>query len=336
MNCPVGESPAAAPLRVLVVDDERVQREGLVLIARELGYECVSAADGDEALEEHGRARADVIVADWNMHRMSGIELCARVRQDKGPYTYFILTTAMGDRPHFLAAMRAGADDFIAKPIDVEELEARLTSGARVIAMRRELAERNAELRRDSQRAFQSARVDPVTGIGNRLAMDEDLAKLHKYDRRYSRRYCLAMCDLDHFKEYNDRLGHLAGDEALRTCAHGIEEALRTGDSLYRFGGDEFVVILPEQTKEAATVAMDRARACVEAFGLHAASMGGGPPLTMSIGLVSGLECESAGVALSLADAALYRAKSEGRNRIVVSAERPMSDDSARIEATCK
>jgi len=135
------------------------------------------------------------------------------------PYTYVILLTVLGDKAHFLEGMEAGADDYLAKPFDAEELRARLIAAARVIALHQRLAHQNAELVDLNLALGESARTDPLTGLGNRLRLREDLEATHGRMERYGAQYALGLCDVDHFKAYNDRFGHPAGDAALRAVA---------------------------------------------------------------------------------------------------------------------
>jgi two-component system cell cycle response regulator len=307
----------ASPLRVLVVDDDDESRRGLEKAVLFLGHECRSAKDGLEAWEMLQAARSDVILSDWNMPRLDGVELCRRVRAAEvdGTYTYFIFLTGFGDKDHFLRGMEAGADDYHAKPVDLDELRARLASAARVISLYTRLAEANSHLRRDSQTSFRIARVDPLTGVGNRLRMDEDLHTLWAHVQRYRHEYAAAMCDIDEFKKYNDHFGHLAGDEILRQIAQAIRKGLRQSDSLYRYGGEEFLVLLPEQTLAEAVSAMDRVRADIERLGIPTVTDRG--VVTVSVG-VAEIDARDQAIDgwIHRTDMALYRAKAAGRNRV--------------------
>jgi two-component system cell cycle response regulator len=304
-------------LRVLVVDDDADSREMLEDAVRCLGHVSVGARGGVEALAKQQADPVDVILSDWSMHGMSGVELCRHVRShESSEYTYFLFMTGFGDRAHLLEGLRAGADDYLTKPVDLEELEVRLLSAARVIVHQRQLAELNATLRQENDISFEAARIDPLTQIANRLRLCEDLDALHSHAARYGHRYCAALCDIDLFKSYNDRYGHLAGDEALRRVAVAMRGALRRGDTLYRYGGDEFLIILYEQGITEARQAMDRVRRIVESLGVrHDASPTG--VVTLSAGVAEiGDANASCDDWLRLADSALYRAKQHGRNRV--------------------
>ena len=313
---------AAEAMSVLVVDDDEDYREAMEGALLELGYACRGAQDGVDAWEMHAAARADVILSDWTMPRMDGLELCKRVRDDdsRHPYTHFIFVTGNSDKAHFIHGMHAGADDYMAKPVDIDELRARLEVARRVVTLRRQLSEQNAHLRRDSERAHVAARVDPLTDAFNRLALKEDLEALAARAVRYGHRYCAALCDIDDFKAYNDHFGHLAGDEVLRRVAHTIRDAVRRGDVCYRYGGEEFLVILPEQYLAEAALGMDRVRLRVEGLAVPHAPGAPWPLVTMSVGIgaLGTGGAPSIDDWLQRADAALYAAKAQGKNRIVL------------------
>ncbi|MDP9151745.1 MAG: diguanylate cyclase [Myxococcota bacterium] len=312
---------ARASLSVLVVDDDEDVRATLQEAVRQLGHECRTAQDGLEAWTMHQADRADVILSDWKMPRMDGLELCRRTRAlgADAPYTYFIFLTGFADKDHFIRGMDAGADDYHPKPVDLDELQARLTSAQRVIALYRELAEKNSALRRDSEASFELARVDALTEVANRLRLDEDLDAMWPLWKRYGRRYVAAICDIDKFKEFNDRFGHLSGDEVLHKIAQTMRSQLREGDGLYRYGGEEFVVILPEQSLSDAALAMDRLRRAIERLSIPTVTgAAGAAVVTISVGLAA-LEMTRDATReqwLRRADAALYRAKGRGRNRV--------------------
>ncbi|HEX7668476.1 MAG TPA: GGDEF domain-containing protein, partial [Polyangiaceae bacterium] len=171
----------------------------------------------------------------------------------------------------------------------------------------------NSALRRDSQASFGLARVDALTGVGNRLRLDEDLAMIWSQARRYGRGYSAAMCDIDWFKLYNDHLGHLAGDAALRDIAQTLRRHLRRADAIYRYGGEEFLVIFPEQTAREVVRVAERMCRAVRDLGMR--TVAGDGVVTLSIGVAElTSEDESVMAWLERADAALYRAKANGRN----------------------
>jgi diguanylate cyclase (GGDEF)-like protein len=276
-----------------------------------LGHRCRVAANGLEALAAHMEYRADVIVSDWTMPGIDGMELCRRVRAlDGGTYTYLLFTSGHARKRDFVDAVRAGADDYLPKPVDLDDLEARLIAAARIVGAYRQL-DRNVALRHDSQVFFRAARVDPLTQVANRLQLEEDLDALQAEMSRSARGATVAMCDLDGFKRFNDRYGHPAGDQALQRVAHAIRSSIRRADQVYRYGGEEFLVVLPEQSLAHATAAMERARAAVEGLAILHAPGARLRFLTVSVGMAS---VEPAGgrsvrEAIARADQALYRVK---------------------------
>ncbi len=300
-------------MKILVVDDELGSRLVVQAAVERLGHECVAATDGGEGWLRFVEEEPDVLVADCMMPGLDGLELCRKVRADPRPgYTYIVLVTVLGQREDILRGMEAGADDYLVKPVDPFDLQSRLIAAKRVTALQAELARYRAEL-------AEQARTDALTGLGNRRALEEDLKTLHARSQRYGRRYCVAMCDVDHFKAYNDTYGHRAGDEALAAVAARISAMVRSGDDVYRYGGEEFLLVLPEQSLESGLVAVERVRAVVEQLAIpHAAGPGG--VLTLSAGIAAFCPGEKTTPAdlLVQADAALYRAKSAGRNRVAV------------------
>ena len=327
MSAPRRSSPPGAPpscaadriLDVLVVDDEASSRKGLALAVHAFGHRCRTAVDGEDALRLMAEKQPDVVISDWKMPGMTGAELCERMRSvgDDAPYTYFIILTSFGDREHLLAGMAAGADDYQRKPVDLDELEARLVSAARVVDLHRRLASRTAELRDDSSRFYTASRTDSLTGLGNRLRLDEEVAAFLSRAQRYGHRCSLAVCDIDFFKGFNDRFGHVAGDDALRRVAASMRTSVRSGDSVFRYGGEEFLVLLVGQSLGDAELAMDRMRTAVERLALPSPATDG--TLTISVGVaeVDPAHDTCAADWIARADAALYAAKSRGRNRVV-------------------
>jgi diguanylate cyclase (GGDEF)-like protein len=192
-----------------------------------------------------------------------------------------------------------------------------------VVDLHRRLALRTATLRDDSTRNYLASRTDALTGVGNRMRLDEEIASLLSRAQRYGHRCSLAICDLDLFKSYNDHFGHVAGDEALRRVADGMRMNLRSADALFRYGGEEFVILLIEQPLADAELAMERMRAQIEALGIPAAH---GGPLTLSVGVaeIDPRRDRTPDQWIARADEALYAAKAGGRNRVVSTLPPPL------------
>jgi two-component system chemotaxis response regulator CheY len=301
-------------VRILVVDDEPPSRLVVQAAVQRLGHEAVAAEDGERGWQRFNQAKPDVLITDLLMPRVDGLELCRRVRADaRAGYTYIILVTGLGERADVIRGMEAGADDYLVKPVDLFALRTRLIAAERVTGLHADLDRHRAEL-------AHLARHDPLTRLGNRRSLQEDLAVLDARSRRYGRRFAVAVCDIDRFKAYNDRYGHQAGDEALRAVAATMAGQVRSGDGVYRYGGEEFVLVLPEQTLQNARVAVERVRTAVEQLAI--AHHAGGPPgvVTLSAGIAAFCPGDAASIEelLKRADAALYQAKAAGRNQVAL------------------
>jgi two-component system chemotaxis response regulator CheY len=308
-------------MRLLIVEDSAVERIVLRSAIEYLGHCCSEATTAAEAWTALTNERFDVVLTDWLMPGGTGPELCQRIRASSDqPHVYVALCTSLAEREHGLNGVRAGADTFLTKPIDPVELEMCLIAAERVTAMHRELEQRNAELTRLNTVLEERAHTDSLTGLGNRFQLQDDLHRLRALADRYDVPLSIAMCDLDRFKAYNDRFGHLAGDDTLRRVARILVEQCRASDAVYRFGGEELLVLLPHQTAESAVVAVERVRKAVEDAQLpHPDNLPFGV-VTVSIGVASlddAVDTEMASL-LDLADQALYEAKRSGRNRLSV------------------
>jgi two-component system, cell cycle response regulator len=307
-------------LRILIAEDDAVSRTILHRAVEKFGHECLAAEDGERAWEIYRETSGvDAIISDWMMPGMDGLELCSKVRgEERNGYTYFIFLTALGDRNHLHMGLEAGADDYLSKPLDRDELQVRLISARRVTELHRRLAFQNGELEVLNRKLFEQSREDPLTRLGNRLRLREEFEALRGRVERYGHNYSAVLCDVDYFKLYNDHYGHLAGDEVLQKVAETIADHCRSGDTAYRYGGEEFLIILPEQSQESATATADRLRQAVEDMRIpHEAN---DPPgiVTISAGVatLSAGANKSADNLLGEADAALYHAKQSGRNRV--------------------
>jgi two-component system, cell cycle response regulator len=310
-------------MKILIAEDDGVSMLILKSAVERLGHTAICAKEGLSAHEAHAQQAPDVVISDWLMPGVDGIELCRRIRRQEGhagsAYTYFIFMTALDGKHHFLEGMQAGADDYLTKPIDMDELAARLFAAARVTSLHRTLHEQNAELERRRKESHEAARTDALTAIGNRLRLREDLAILKARVDRYHHRYAAALCDIDEFKRYNDHHGHLAGDDALLRVAETLSRGVRAGDAVYRYGGEEFLVILAEQPEKAAAIAMERIRRSVELLGIPHHGKDPPGPVTLSVGIaeMNADDQEPWEAWLKRADDALYQAKAQGRNRVV-------------------
>jgi two-component system cell cycle response regulator len=297
-------------LEVLIAEDDSDLRGMLAGSLAGSGYHVHEAADGEAALEAVRATTMDIVLTDWMMPRLDGLGLCSVLKAGPSP-PYVILMTAFGS-DRLVEGIRAGADDFLPKPINLDVLDARLLAASRLVHAQQRLVDLNRKLRRDSERSLAIARLDPLTGLGNRLALETEIRRMSANATRYSKSLAIAMCDIDYFKRYNDRYGHVAGDAALKRVAATILQTVRAGDLVFRYGGEEFLVILPEQGVTDAVKAMDRVRAAVQDLGIRHPTVSRTGTLTISVG-VAGL-CKEAEDCVTRADRALYRAKADERN----------------------
>lgn len=302
-------------MKVLIADDDPVCRRALKGILERHGHECIEAADGGEAWEVFQQQSPDVIVSDRTMPRLDGLELCRRVRTSEGRYSYFIIVTSKDDHEARLEGMCAGADDYLLKPLDRVELQLRLIAAQRVCTLHERLQSQQRDLESLNRTLWEQGRTDALTGLRNRLSMQEDHRKIHARLRRHRHPYGLCIVDVDHFKQYNDTLGHPAGDEALRLIGWTLGGALRATDTIYRFGGEEFVILMPDNSRDGCAVIVETLRNTVEKMALHHPGSERGV-VTVSLGLawISPEDGCSQEEALARADKALYLAKNSGRN----------------------
>lgn len=310
--------PGLPEVNVVVADDDPVVRLLLRRAVEALGHGCTAVECGADALDLIAHHDVDVVVSDWRMPGIDGLQLCRLVRQRRHvEYVYFIIVTAEDDRHLAVAAIESGADDYLTKPVNLFDLRLRLLVGERVTALHRRLAGRQRDLERANAEVARMAREDPLTGMGNRLKLSEDLELLEARMDRYGQEFSLAMFDLDHFKTLNDAAGHLAGDHALQTVGRVIARQLRAGDLAYRYGGEEFLVVFCGLDAAGAAAAADRIRIAVEGTAIaHPGRPGPEAVITVSAGVAGGGRSPHAGVVA--ADSALYRAKARGRNRVAV------------------
>ena len=297
---------------ILVAEDDPIFRHILQRWLESWGFGVALAEDGAQAWEILRQARPpQLMILDWVMPGVDGLELCRRARAAGcGPYQYILLVTARDQTPDVVRGLEAGADDYLTKPFDKAELHARLRVGRRILSLQRDLVGAQEELR------FQATH-DALTLLWNRGAL---LDMLHTEIQRTQRTHSalgVLMIDADHFKPVNDTWGHLAGDAVLKQMARRILHATRSYDMAGRYGGEEFLVLLPGCGPDQTLGSAERLRSAVAAEPFD----GGGQqiPLTVSIGATVVPDfAQSETEILSLADAALYQAKSEGRNRTVL------------------
>jgi two-component system, cell cycle response regulator len=227
------------------------------------------------------------------------------------------MVTSQKGLDQVIEGMTAGADDYLIKPLNPNDLRGRLIAAARVTNLHRQLAIQRDQLKVLNAELVAIARRDPLTGLGNRRALQEDLELLEARVARYGHRYCMALLDIDHFKSYNDTYGHLAGDKALQAVADLLKNQARGGDALYRYGGEEFLCIFPEQSLATGTIAAQRMRSGLESLAIpHIGNDDGVLTLSGGLAVLDQNRQRLVPEVLKEADDALYRAKELGRNRI--------------------
>ncbi len=298
-------------MKILIADDDNLSRHLLERQLRAWAYEVVSARDGLEAWDILCAPDPPrLVVLDWVMPGLDGPELCQRIRaQALEPYVYALLLTAKHRREDIVAGLDAGADDYVTKPFNVPELKVRLRAAARIVSLQTELVAARETLR------FQASH-DPLTGLCNRAATNQALERAVLRAALDGEPVAVAMIDLDHFKSVNDTHGHPAGDAVLREAARRISGAVRPGDVVGRYGGEEFLVVLPGCGPADAAAVGERIREQVAAWpvSLGRASI----EVTASVGVgvaPAAAEANPQGL-VAAADAALYGAKRGGRNRV--------------------
>ena len=310
-------------MHILIADDDVTSRLELLAIASKLGHTCRVATDGSSAWEALVTEQIDVLLTDSMMPGIEGPELCRRVRSELGDdrYIYIMMVTVLGNQEKILDGMQAGADDYLIKPVDPFVLRSRLVAAERVTALHGRLIDGQTKLKRANRELLSLSLTDTLTGLGNRRRMEEDLTRTHARAIRVGRSYGMMLLDIDHFKLYNDHYGHQAGDEALRQLALCLGEAVREDESIYRYGGEEFLVLMPDATVEEVAQAGERIRHAVTE---RAIPHGFRPTTPAVVTLSGGVSCwvpgstHSAPDLLHLADKALFEAKEAGRDRVRV------------------
>lgn len=300
-------------MRILIADDSIVSRHLLDATLRKWGYEVVVASDGNEAWDALGQPDAPKLaILDWVMPGLTGPEVCSRVRErdkETDTYTYILLLTSKSLKEDLIEGMEAGADDYVTKPFDQHELKVRLRAGTRIIDLQRELIVAKDELREQATKDF-------LTRIWNRSSILDTLQRELVRGGREKRSVGVVLADIDHFKMVNDTYGHFAGDAVLREFARRMQSSIRSYDAIGRYGGEEFLIILPGCDESCTTgqaermrsalddpmIINDQARVITCSFG--ATTWHPGDPM-------------SPDTLIRVADDALYAAKHQGRNRVV-------------------
>lgn len=296
-------------MKVLIAEDDLTSRSILKAILTKWGYEPVVTTDGVSAWEALQRPDAPkLVLLDWNMPGMDGIEVCRRLRAAESTNPpYVILLTGRSEKGDIVRGLSAGANDYVAKPYDHEELQARIAVGQRMLELQASLVEARDAL-------AHLAMHDPLTSVFSRRAIMERLGEEFSRAKREGGKLSVGMCDIDHFKRVNDTYGHQSGDDVLVAFAKCVQENLRDYDCVGRYGGEEFLIIVPGMLEEGDTSMYERLRAQVESAEVITRS--GVVPITVSIGVAHAVGHETVESLVAAADTALYQAKAGGRNRV--------------------
>jgi len=300
---------------ILIAEDDPVSRMLLEKTLVKAGYDVATVTNGREALESFSKKFFPIVLTDWMMPEMDGLQLCRAIRKNISTgYVFIFVLTARESTDDMIAGLEAGADDYLTKPINRPELMARLKTATRVLELEKSLKEANEEI-------TILAITDTLTGCYNRTFMDEYLPKEIKRAIRYNHPISLIMVDIDNFKQVNDTYGHQAGDEVLKELVRSINRSIRGNvDWVARYGGEEFLVVFPETDFERAELLAERLRRDISQNTIRFKEKE--IQITASFGVTgftsSGTLKEVAYEAMiSLADKSLYQAKEEGRNRVV-------------------
>lgn len=293
-------------MKILIVEDEPVTRRLLEVFLSEWGYEVIVRSDGRDAWKLLKEPEGPhLVISDWSMPHMDGIELCRKIREVKrSNYTYFIILSSKAHKKDMVKGLESGADDFIIKPFDKEELRCRVKTGERIVRL--------------EQKIMRLAMTDPLTGLLNRRSFVERVeTEVDRAVRRHTP-VSIIMMDIDYFKKINDIHGHPVGDQVLAALGNMLSGLLRRYDLVGRFGGEEFIICLPGlDWGEAETVA-ERIRRHVEKMGIEISKQQTLIGITASFGvatLMPGMD-ENLESLIRKADNALYAGKAAGRNRV--------------------
>ncbi len=300
-------------MKILIADDDPVSLRRLEKTLAGWGYHVQAATDGSEAWRLLSQPDAPKLaILDWVMPGMDGIEICQAERQlARDRYTYILLLTSKTAQNDIITGLQAGADDYLCKPVDHSELQLRLRAGCRIVELQESLFEACRALK-------QQAMHDQLTELWNRRAVHDFLTQELSRASREGAPTSIVLADIDHFKLVNDTFGHAVGDSVLRQVAERLKMELRDYDRIGRYGGEEFLVVLPGCTRDDAARQAERIRAAVSRT---AFAVGG---VTLAVTMSAGVAVDEGGgpadldTLLHRSDVALYRAKRSGRNRVEV------------------
>jgi two-component system, cell cycle response regulator len=300
----------AQDLQVLVVDDSPVHRKLVEHALEGNPYSLVFAKSGREALDLCARHPPAIVITDWMMPDLSGLDLCQRLRSDvHREYTYIILLTSIAEKDNVVKGLAAGADDYLTKPFDPGELLARIGVGRRIIDLHRQIDAKNRLLE-------ELAHSDALTRLPNRRAIEDWAARQLRGAARHGFPYWVVLADLDSFKSINDTYGHVGGDALLQKFADLLKTIIRSSDICGRLGGDEFLVVITHVEADAIMKTVERFREKLAAQQFEIGNERVSITASFGIAGFSGKETLDFTTLVRRADKALYAAKNAGRNLI--------------------
>ncbi len=261
--------------QVLIVEDDRTTALMLHRSVEKWGYQVFTAENGVEAMKILEEQPIRLVISDLEMPEMDGLELCRKLKErGEERYVYFIILTSSQEST--LEGFDAGADDFLTKPFDPMELQARLAVGERIIRLEDDLTDKTQELESINIHLANIATTDHLMGIGNRRSFESAIVRSHAMAQRQRISYGVLMADVDHFKAYNDMYGHQQGDQILRTMADALKSTIRAGDEVFRYGGEEIIFLSSFHTPESMYLMSERVRIVIEQLALeHKGNEGG-------------------------------------------------------------
>lgn len=312
-------------MKILLVDSTHSELARMNRTILHLGGKTISARSGCEALEQFEREHPDLILLAFPLPDLGANDFVQKVRtaETAGNWTPIIFMAAQSEDAEIERGILAGGDDFLFKPVSEALLSAKLRAMYRIVQMRTSLVALTRKLDTANQELLRLSSSDGLTGIPNRRYFDEALDREWRRSRRLGHELALIICDVDHFKRFNDFYGHQAGDECLRQVAQALAGAIdRGGDTPARYGGEEFVAILPDTDRDGAGIVAERIRQAVLALGIpHAQSIFGEVTISLGIACMVPDDKLQAKSLIQAADQALYQAKQEGRNRVCCHAQ---------------
>jgi two-component system cell cycle response regulator len=307
-------------MKILVAEDEAITRRMIGRILERAGYEVIAVDDGRKAVEQLCTADGPrIALIDWMMPELDGPGVCREVREHNQHYIHILVLTSKHSKRDVVEALEAGANDYLVKPFDSEELKARIGVGVRILQLEDDLVQAREDMR-------YKATHDALTSLLSRGAILGLLNRELARTRRENGCTSVLMIDLDHFKSVNDRYGHLVGDEVLREVSRRMLGRVRAYDFVGRYGGEEFLVVLNNCAKVNALLRAEDLRRTIAESAIETAS--GPVPMTTSIGVFSSDDFSSLVVetVLQQADMALYAAKAAGRNCSRIATPVPVAD----------